>query len=50
MEEDEKNECANIILNELIKKKSNISYKDVEEIFRYTIDCLKEKITLQSLL
>ena len=49
MEENEKIEYANLIINELIKKKDNLSYKQLEEIFKYTINCLKEKIILQSL-
>lgn len=49
MEEHEKLEYANLIINELIKKKDNLSYKEIEEIFDYTINCLKEKFTLQNL-
>lgn len=49
MEDYEKKEYANLIVNELIKKKDNLSYKEIEEIFAYTINCLKEKLTLQNL-
>lgn len=50
MIEGEKIEYSNKILNEMLKSKSNISYKEIEEIFEYTLYCLKEKFTLQSLL
>ena len=50
MPEYEKVEYSNLILNMLAQKKSNISYKEIEEIFEYTIHCLKDKFTLQSLL
>lgn len=48
MEENEKLEYANLIINELIKKKNNISYKEIKELFNYTICCLEEKLTLQN--
>ena len=50
MEEYEKAEYANLIINELIKRKNDISYKELEEIFEYTIYRLKNKFTLQNLL
>ena len=49
MESYEKEEYVNLIINDLIKKNDNLSYKEIEEIFDYTINCLKEKFTLQNL-